>query len=122
MLTKNKFIQKAASISESSGGLFVAAFGLVSISVLVILSSIATWTINSDDIAEQVMAHNLLTPGAHSLRVQIDTYFLKYPLYYLFNALTHPSVRQVIIESVLLNLIMITLLLVWWLRFNFVDT
>jgi hypothetical protein len=94
------------------------AFGIFFIGLLAFFSNLLSQSFNSDDVAEQSMAHNLLTLSPHSLQVQIDTYIMKYPIYWLFGLLTHPSVTQVALESFLLNLLMIILLWIWWRKYG----
>lgn len=88
------------------------------IAVLAFFSNLIGRSFNSDDVAEQSMAHNLLTSSHHSLQFQIDTYIIKYPAYWLIGAISHTSVTQIAIESILFNLIMIFLLWYWWKNFS----
>jgi len=97
-------------------------FGTVLIGLLAFLSNLVGRSFNSDDVAEQSMMHNLLTSPHHSLQVQIDTYIIKYPVYWLLGLLTHPSITQIAIESILFNLLMIILLWVWWKNFSPVSS
>jgi hypothetical protein len=92
--------------------------GTILIGLLAFFSNLVGRSFNSDDVAEQAMAHNFVTSPHHSLQVQVDTYFIKYPVYWLFGLLTHPSITQVAIESILFNVLMIILLWVWWRKFS----
>ncbi len=95
----------------------VVFFAVILVGTLAFLSNLIGRSFNSDDVAEQTMAHNLLM-SPHALHFQIDTYILKYPIYWLFGLMSRPSVAQIALESILFNLLMFILLWVWWKNFS----
>jgi hypothetical protein len=120
MKIKARLCLKAKQIFNSihTYALPLLVCAVIVISLLAIFSNLIGLPINSDDVAEQTLAHDLTLPGPHNLQMQIDTYALKFPVYLLFNFFFHPSADQVIAEAVLFNLIMIGLLWLWLMRLN----
>lgn len=87
---------------------------VVLVFIISIFSNIIGRSFTSDDVSEQSYTHNLTQPGPHTILMENDTYILKLPVYFVFNAIVHPGRTQLVLESLLFNGLMIVLLLIWW--------